>query len=62
MPRPSKEKRICRLPGCGFFVPGEGGQPTHRIRMTVEEYETIRLIDYMEIGRASCRERVSDVV
>lgn len=69
MPRPSKEKRICRLPGCGFFVPGEGGQPTHRIRMTVEEYETIRLIDYMgytqeecavqmEVGRATARRSI----
>ena len=54
MPRPSKEKRICRLPGCGFFVPGEGGQPTHRIRMTVEEYETIRLIDYMGYTQEEC--------
>lgn len=64
MSRPSKEKRICRLPGCGIFVPGVGSEPVHRIRMTVDEYETIRLIDYlgytqeecavqMEVGRAT---------
>lgn len=54
MSRPSKEKKICRLPGCSFFVPGEGSEPTHRIRMTVEEYETIRLIDYMGYTQEEC--------
>lgn len=64
MPRPSKEKRVCRLPGCQRFVPDNGNTHIHQLQMTVEEYETIRLMDYlgytqeecagqMEVGRAT---------
>ncbi|MGN0335840.1 MAG: NifB/NifX family molybdenum-iron cluster-binding protein [Lachnospiraceae bacterium] len=64
MPRPSKEKRICRLPQYVDFAPAGQERKQHRLQLTVDEYETIRLIDYlgytqeecaaqMEIGRAT---------
>lgn len=64
MPRPSKEKRVCRLPGCQRFIPDKVEENIHQLQMTVDEYEAIRLMDYlgytqeecarqMEVGRAT---------
>ncbi len=64
MPRPSKAKRVCKLPECTQFVPAVSVTSPHRLLLSVEEYETIRLIDYlgytqeecasqMEVGRAT---------
>lgn len=57
MPRPNKEKRVCRLPKCQKFAPSlsdsrEAGQIV--ISMTVEEYECIRLIDYAGCNQEAC--------
>lgn len=59
MPRPSKEKRVCRIPRCQEFaaltdnVQGErDGQIG--IIMTIEEYECIRLIDYAGRNQEDC--------
>ena len=55
MPRPNKEKRVCRLPKCQKFVPsdrGDAGQIV--ISMTVEEYECVRLIDYAGCNQEAC--------
>ena len=54
MPRPSKEKRVCRLPLCNRFQAAYCRCPNHRIQMSVEEYETIRLIDYMGLTQEEC--------
>lgn len=54
MPRPNKEKRVCRMPLCARFVAVQGDGQRHRIQMSVEEYETIRLIDYMGMTQAEC--------
>lgn len=62
MPRPIKTRKVQSLPPKREFVPTDGA--TSFITLTVEEYETIRLIDAqgysqeacgdsMEIGRAS---------
>ena len=46
MPRPKKCRRICALPQCGRFGPLDtAAEPESRIKMTLDEYETIRLID-----------------
>lgn len=58
MPRPSKEKKVCRMPGCREFLPGEGREGFHQIQMSVEEYETIRLIDYMGCSQEACAARM----
>lgn len=58
MARPVKEKQVDRLPRYDRFRasgrPGEG----HRIAMAVEEYETVRLIDYLELTQEECAARM----
>ncbi len=63
MPRPSKEKRVCRMPKCREFTAvSEGNQDLETalksravgIFMTVEEYECIRLIDYSGLTQEEC--------
>ncbi len=53
MPRPVKCRRICALPPCTSFVcaDSEGGVP---LSMTLEEYEAIRLIDYLGLTQEEC--------
>ena len=43
MARPQKKRFICRLPECEQFSPE--GNPVGEIILSVDEYETIRLID-----------------
>ena len=52
MPRPRKCRRICALPRYSGFVPLEGARG--QVEMTVEEYETIRLIDLLGCTQAQC--------
>lgn len=55
MPRPKKWRRVCCLPESNRFgpldLPGEIGVP---IQMTVDEYETIRLIDLEAFTQEEC--------
>ncbi|MDD3369478.1 MAG: NifB/NifX family molybdenum-iron cluster-binding protein [Lachnospiraceae bacterium] len=47
MARPGKSRFVCRMPICGEFYPANTDlQTTIQIMLSVEEYETIRLIDY----------------
>lgn len=52
MARPAKSRRVCRLPLCQEFYGGKGNDSG--ITLTVEEYETIRLIDYMGFSQEEC--------
>lgn len=52
MARPAKFRRVCRLPLCQEFYGGKGNDSA--ITLTVEEYETIRLIDYMGFSQEEC--------
>lgn len=52
MARPVKSRKVCRLPVCWNFY-GNGGSGSG-ILLTVEEYETIRLIDYMGLSQEEC--------
>ena len=54
MPRPCKRRRICALPDCGHFGPMHGSTQPERIVMTLDEYETIRLIDLMGLTQEQC--------
>lgn len=54
MPRPSKEKRVQRLPACSEFYSDTEQKKECRIEMTVEEFETLRLIDYMGMTQEEC--------
>lgn len=44
MPRPCKRRRICAMPEAMRFVP-QGCNQSEIISMTLDEFETIRLID-----------------
>ena len=47
MPRPKKCRRVCALPNAVSFVPDPQADDLPPIVMAVEEYEAIRLIDYL---------------
>ncbi len=47
MPRPKKCRKVCCMPVVNMFAPSsyEDGLSMEVIVMTIDEYETIRLID-----------------
>ncbi len=53
MPRPCKHRRICRMPkACRFGPLGtDGGED---IALTLDEYETLRLIDLLGYTQEEC--------
>ena len=53
MARPCKKRRICQLPRCTAFRPqGTSERPT--VRLTLEEFECLRLMDYEGLTQAAC--------
>jgi predicted DNA-binding protein (UPF0251 family) len=60
MPRPRKWRHVCCLPGSDLFGPIENlNAEKEIIMMTVEEYETIRLIDYEGLMQEGCGEQMN---
>ncbi|MBQ8603266.1 MAG: DUF134 domain-containing protein [Oscillospiraceae bacterium] len=53
MPRPIKYRRVCRMPQCTEFIPVENSKPV-AVVLTVDEYETIRLIDREGRSQEDC--------
>ncbi len=53
MPRPCKRRRVCALPGCPRFGPS-GAAAGEPVRMGVDEFETIRLIDLEGLTQEAC--------
>ncbi len=60
MPRPMKGRRVCQLPQINKFGP-LNLQPNHNedIIMTVDEYETIRLIDLEGFKQEECAKQMN---
>lgn len=55
MPRPRKWRRVCSLPGIAGFGPLRGAPDSDQtVVMTVDEYETIRLIDLEGFTQEEC--------
>lgn len=54
MPRPCKRRRVCALPERQCFRSAEGGPAQSPIRLTVDEFETIRLMDLEGLSQAEC--------
>ena len=55
MPRPMKWRKVCSLPQCSRFGPlDRGAGERSYVRMTVDEYETIRLIDLEGFTQEEC--------
>jgi len=54
MPRPCKRRRICSAPPCGRFAPAGAGEGGLSVTMTLDEYEAIRLIDFVGMTQEQC--------
>lgn len=54
MPRPNKPKKVGRLPLCSTFYPKTKIEGGHEIILSVEEYETLRLLDYLGMNQEEC--------
>lgn len=59
MPRPVKRRRVCSLPRYEQFAPaGSADSSGEQIIMSVDEYETIRLIDLEDLTQEACAEQM----
>jgi len=58
MPRPRKFRRVCCLPKVNEFAPIDINRGNEVIYMTVEEYETIRLMDLEGLSQEETAERM----
>lgn len=56
MPRPRKSRKVCHYPQSLSFRPAEAGEEKTPIILTVDEYETIRLIDREGYSQEACGE------
>lgn len=54
MPRPVKCRRVCHYPQTVLFTPMGGSTEKEPIILTVDEYETLRLIDKEGYGQEKC--------
>lgn len=59
MPRPVKGRRVCCLPESTVFGPKGPVNKDEIITMTVDEYETIRLIDLENMTQEECAARMN---
>lgn len=53
MPRPKKWRKVCCMPPSALFAP-VGGVQGEPVRMTVDEYEAVRLIDHEGFSQEDC--------
>lgn len=58
MARPVKWRKVCCVPEFTLFGPITGGDTSNVITMALEEYETIRLIDFEGLTQEECSERM----
>ncbi|MGN0977769.1 MAG: DUF134 domain-containing protein [Faecousia sp.] len=58
MPRPKKCRSVCEFPQTLAFSPEGVSDPREVVILTVEEYETIRLIDKEGLSQEACSERM----
>ncbi len=56
MARPRKNRRICSIPDAKKFNKSYGSKDT--IDITVDEYETVRLIDYVGLTQQECAKQM----
>lgn len=56
MARPTKCRRICHIPLVADFVPAQGAEEAECVILTVDEYESIRLIDKEGFSQEQCCE------
>ena len=60
MPRPRKRRKVCCLPENNRFGPMNSNKSNKEyVNMTVDEYETIRLIDLKDFTQEQCAEHMN---
>lgn len=60
MARPQKPRRVCSIPGIKRFgALGERAGLREIVELTVDEYETIRLIDFEGMNQEECAARMA---
>ena len=59
MPRPMKMRKVCCLPSSNLFGPlNAQAEPESFVVMSVDEYETIRLIDLENFTQEECADQM----
>lgn len=59
MPRTTKCRNICGFPDYYSFVPEHAdSEPIETITLTLDEFETIRLLDYEDLNQEECAARM----
>jgi len=59
MPRPYRKRQIERLPRCYSFKPiGISRRNLEQVQLSLDEYEAIRLADYLQLDHAEAAERM----
>ena len=56
MPRPVKCRKVCHFPNVLEFLPADDTEKKTPIVLTVDEYETIRLLDKKGYSQEQCAE------
>ena len=59
MARPRKCRRICAMPATTEFIPGGGLAVTDFVTLSIDEYEALRLIDYVGLSQDECSRQMS---
>ena len=54
MSRPRKCRKVCHFPETLFFAPADDPAEREPVIITVDEYETIRLIDHEGMSQEQC--------
>ena len=54
MPRPCKRRRVCFEPACKLFAPAGSMENVPTVTLTLDEFETIRLIDHEGMSQEEC--------
>ena len=57
MSRPLKKRRVSALPPCTHFLP-QGGEAAPEVIISLEEYECIRLLDYLGMTQEECAKQM----
>ena len=58
MPRPRKYRKVCHFPKNRIFLPENGGKEGIPVFLTVDEYETLRLVDREGLSQEETGERM----
>lgn len=58
LPRPRKNRKVCHFPRNLTFLPEDGGEGLEPVILTVDEYETLRLIDREGLSQEDCGTRM----